>query len=250
MPTTVRVMTFNVALNQGDTQPVLIAGVINDENPDIVAIQESKRPALFSVFDELWRLGWPNTGRSPVSIGALNYDTNDTLPTQFGNCIFARMQMSQPESIALPSAGGMEPRRMMRDTITVPGVGALWVYCVHTDQYAQRNAQDPSQDQHMSALNWASSSIAPQSRRIVCGDFNATPNDPRMSETWFGAGTKFYTTDLYNTIPGSGPTEKRDYLFYNAPVPPTPAPVTPGIVSVRQNKASDHAALWCDFAIR
>lgn len=246
MPQILRFMSWNVAMGAGSgTNPDAVADLINNENPDIVCLQQMRRPLVDYIVQRLYALGWHTRGTNNRTI---SYTYVLTIPSfEYGNAVMGRMPITYSDALFLPY-DNVEQRAILRANANVPLLGTTWVYSVHIGLQAAYAVS-----QLGAALNWAKSGLASGSRRVIGGDFNYDDGSDQMKNTWLNApGPPFPDTPYVSpftvalsgdSIPGNAPTKWADYVFVSGPAVQITA------AGVKTNKVSDHAAVLVNTTI-
>jgi endonuclease/exonuclease/phosphatase family metal-dependent hydrolase len=183
-----------------------IAGVINKENPDLVAIQEvdvhtGRSGRQVSEAEELAS----KTGLKAYFAKSIDYDGGD-----YGVLILSRYPMANEHTYRLPTASGTkgEPRVLATAEIKLPGRSILFA-CTHLD--AQR--QDSSRYLQINALT----DILKKEKLpvVIGGDFNAEPNS-RVIQVLDQFLTRTCVEHCGFTIPSDQPTKTIDFIAYTS----------------------------------
>jgi endonuclease/exonuclease/phosphatase family metal-dependent hydrolase len=165
----VRVMTFNIH-NGFDTQGWLgleaIARTIEQQQPDVVALQEAAR-------------GWVIDGSTDaLSWLSLRLDMpfvwDPTAGPLWGNAILSRFPVIQSETFPLPTADLLLRRGFVRARLDVGRGQTLDVLATHYHHVMDGSAVRVQESQVIVDA-WAG---AP--RTVIAGDMNAVPGDPEI----------------------------------------------------------------------
>lgn len=227
--TTLKIMTFNIlhgATMNNDGNLEVIAQVIRDVDPDLVALQEvdvrTGRSKGLDLATELGRL----TNRTPLFARAMAYDGGE-----YGVGILSRYSFRATRAIALPFSGNNEPRAALEAVVELPDGQAISFVATHLDNVS---AHDRANQARLINQTFGKSSLP----RLLAGDFNATPDSEAISilrEAW----TPTDGLDAPPTFPSNDPKIKIDYIFF--------APAADWVVVetkvMRHEVASDHFAL-------
>lgn len=224
--TTINVLTFNIlhgATMNNDGNLDLIAQVIREVDPDLVALQEvDVRTQRVKGLDLATELGL-RTRLTPLFARAMAYDGGE-----YGVGILSRYSIRSSRALSLPSTPGNEPRVALEVVVDLPDGTPIAFVATHLD-----NASAADRAQQAKAINEAfGKSDGP---RLLAGDFNATPDSETIAilkESW----TPTDGPDAPPTFPSNAPEIKIDYVFF--------APKDRwGVVETRtiqNNVASDH----------
>lgn len=203
--TTVRVLTFNIlhgATTLGDFNLDKIAAVINDLNPDLVALQEvdfkTKRARNYDLATEL---GW-RTKMAPLFGIAMPYDGGG-----YGEGILTKMPILESRNVPLPHSQGNEPRTALEVLVELDSGDTIAFVGTHLEH--QKNSTDRI-DQVKKLNEVFTKNKFPT---ILVGDLNATPESAPISIL------KEYWTDSFGyepelTYPSDNPRVKIDYILF------------------------------------
>ncbi|MDH3246905.1 MAG: endonuclease/exonuclease/phosphatase family protein, partial [Saprospiraceae bacterium] len=112
----VTVLSFNIlhgATTKGDFDLDVIAKVIKDADPDLVALQEvDYKTNRAKKYDLATELGW-RTKMIPLFGKAMNYDGGE-----YGEGILSKYTFIQTRNVPLPYTPGNEPRAALEVVIT------------------------------------------------------------------------------------------------------------------------------------
>jgi endonuclease/exonuclease/phosphatase family metal-dependent hydrolase len=199
-------MTFNIlhgATTKGNFDLDVIARVIIEADPDLVALQEvdfqTNRARKYDLVTELAI----RTEMVPLFGKAMDFDGGE-----YGEGILSKTSFLNTRSVALPFSPGNEPRAAL-EVITVLKTGDtvafIGTHLDHLRDETDRIAQTRKINQAFQANRYPS---------ILAGDLNAVPGSKPIAileEHW----TASYHHDLAEpTFPSSGPERKIDYVMY------------------------------------
>jgi len=203
----VKVLSFNIlhgATTKGDFNLAIIAKIINDANPDFVAMQEVDfKTNRAKKYDLATELGW-RTKMVSLFAKAMKYDGGE-----YGGGILSKHTLLQSRNIALPYTKGKEPRVAIEITTILPSGDTIAFIGTHLDHL--KNGKDRiSQAKKINAV--FSLNKYPT---ILAGDLNAVPGSTPITileKFWTSAYNK---KDPKPTYPSDKPRLKIDYvLFY------------------------------------
>lgn len=202
----VKVLSFNIlhgATTKGDFNLDNIAKVIEDTNPDLVALQEvDYKTNRAKKYDLATELGW-RTKMAPLFARAMYYDGGG-----YGEGILSKYSFLSTRNVPLPCSPGNEPRAAAEasvilssgDTITFIGT-----HFDHTrderDRIAQASEVNKVYADHPFPM-------------ILAGDLNAQPGSKTIDilESFW---TSSYEKDNPEpTFPSDNPRVKIDYVMY------------------------------------
>lgn len=198
------ILTFNIlhgATMKNDGNLDLIASVIRDVNPDLVALQElDVRTGRVAGADLATELGL-RTRLNPLFARAMFYDGGE-----YGIGILSRFSYRSSRAVPLPSTPGNEPRVALEAVVDLPEGPAVAFVATHLD-FAS------TEDRIAQARNINETFGESPHPRLLAGDFNATPESETMailSACW----TPSDGLDAAPTFPSSKPEIKIDYVLY------------------------------------
>ncbi len=187
---------------KGDFDLDLIASVIKNLDPDLVALQEVDfKTGRARNMDLVTELGY-RTGMSPLFGKAMNYDGGE-----YGEGILSKYSFKSTRVHPLQFSDGHEPRAALEVEVELENGSVISFIGTHLD-----HVKDPG-DRIMQAkqINELLEKIGHPA--ILAGDLNALPgSDPIqiLRKKWTLSDTK----DLKPTFPSSGPIRKIDYIMY------------------------------------
>jgi endonuclease/exonuclease/phosphatase family metal-dependent hydrolase len=204
--TSVRILTFNIyhgATMKGDFDLDLIAGVIKEADPDLVALQEvdfmTRRARGYDLATEL---GW-RTGRASLFGRAMPYDGGE-----YGEAVLSRYSFIASRNTALPYTGNNEPRAALEVTTVLPSGDTIIFIGTHFDHTGDET------DRILQARRINEMVYGARHPVILAGDLNAEPGSmPIMvlEEYW---GTAYDSDAPDPTYPSGTPAKKIDYVMY------------------------------------
>ncbi len=239
----VRVMSYN--LHQGfDVNGYLaiedLAGVIEDQKPDIVAVQEISR-------------GWMIDGSFDMLVWLsrrleMPYAWGPAGDSVWGNAIFSRYPISEARTQPMPNNDSLQMKRSFTTArIDLGGGESLTVIATHLhNPPAEGHLREPQVRALVSA--WGRGQ-----RTVLMGDLNASPHDPEillLAEA--GLRDAFVVSELQGSGPDSGqdaseesqesrgagytstsrdPTRRIDYIWLSADLKASDFSVTDSLAS-------------------
>ncbi len=234
--TTIKVLTFNIlhgATMNGDGNLDVIAQVILDVDPDLVALQEvDVRTARVGGRDLAADLG-RRTQLHPLFARAMDYDSGE-----YGVAILSRYPVLRSRSLALPFTGGNEPRVALEAALQLPSGQTIAFVATHLDNVSSgdRTAQARVLNREFGGVGLP---------RLLAGDFNATPESECIAilkEAW----TPTDAPDAPPTFPSNKPEVKIDYVFFA----PRESWVVKETRVIENRVASDHFALFATMELK
>lgn len=202
----IRVLSFNIlhgATTKGDFDLDLIANVIIDADPDLVALQEVDfKTNRSKKFDLVTELGW-RAKMIPIFARAMNYDGGE-----YGEGVLSKYTFLQSRNVALPYTPGNEPRAALEIITMLPSGDTIAFVGTHLDHLKDdkdRVAQVKKINQVFSSNKYPT---------ILVGDLNAIPGSTPINileEMWSASYDKKKPKP---TFPSDNPTRKIDYVMF------------------------------------
>lgn len=202
----VRILSFNIlhgATTKGDFDLDVIANVIKDANPDLVALQEVDfRTNRAKKFDLATELGW-RTKMAPVFAKAMKFDGGE-----YGEGVLSKYSFLQTRNIALPYNPGNEPRAALEIITMLPSGDTIAFVGTHLDHLRDekdRVAQATKINEVFSINKYPT---------ILAGDLNAIPGSTpidKLEEMWSASYNKKKPKP---TFPSVNPVAKIDYVMF------------------------------------
>lgn len=201
----VRVLTFNIlhgATTKGDFNLDVIANVINETNPDLVALQEvdfkTNRAKKLDLTTELAL----RTGMTSFFARAMEYDNGE-----YGEGVLSKWTFLQTRNIHLPHQSSSEPRAAAEATIIIPSGDTIQFIGTHLDHLKE------NRDRIMQAREINKVFIDNEYPTILAGDLNDVPESKTIEILESEWGTSYDKSEP--TFPSNFPRVKIDYvLFY------------------------------------
>jgi endonuclease/exonuclease/phosphatase family metal-dependent hydrolase len=234
-----RVMTYNIHHGEGTDGKVdidRIAGVINAENPDLVALQEVDKGVARTQRQDFPSALAKSTGMTCLFTNNFHFQGGD-----YGNAILTRLPVQQWTNTHLRMLRTNEQRGALQAVVSTGFTNLLFI-ATHIDfrrDDAERLANVAEFKEIVSRY--------PGLPVLIGGDFNDTPSSRThramsdlFTDTWnrIGQGDGF-------TIPSTQPRSRIDYLWF------APTNVfTPVRVWVPTTTASDHLPVVADYELR
>ncbi|WP_319481762.1 endonuclease/exonuclease/phosphatase family protein [uncultured Draconibacterium sp.] len=201
---TVRVLTFNIlhgATTKGDFDLDKIASVIQNTNPDLVALQEVDfKTNRAKKYDLVTELGW-RTKMAPIFGIAMPYDGGG-----YGEGILTKMPILSSKNIPLPHSTNNEPRAALQVSVQLESgdtISFIGTHLEHQETSTDRIAQVKTINEVFASCKYPT---------ILAGDLNATPNSEPISilkKYWTASDKKGALT-----YPSNDPEIKIDYIFF------------------------------------
>ena len=204
--TTLKILTFNIlhgATTKGDFDLDVIAKVIIETNPDLVALQEVDfKTNRAKGYDLVTELGW-RTKMAPIFGKAMDFDGGE-----YGEGILSKFSFLSSRNVALPFTPGNEPRAALEILTILPSGDTIAFVGTHLDHLRDekdRIAQVKKINEVFSKNTYPT---------ILAGDLNAVPGSNPINileEIWIP------TYDKENpapTFPSKEPRVKIDYVLF------------------------------------
>lgn len=202
----VRVLTFNIyhgATMNGDFDLDVIARVIRNTDPDLVALQEVDfKTARDGGLDLVTELGW-RLKMSPLFARAMYYDGGE-----YGEGILSRFSFITTRNVPLPYSEGREPRTSVEAVIALPSGDTVAFVGTHLDHLADEG------DRLAQVTRINDVYIAGRYPMILAGDMNAVPGSgpiDNLEELW---GVTYDQLNPAPTFPSAEPSRKIDYIMF------------------------------------
>jgi endonuclease/exonuclease/phosphatase family metal-dependent hydrolase len=202
----IKVLSFNIlhgATTKGDFDLDLIANVIIDADPDLVALQEVDfKTNRAKKFDLATELGW-RAKMVSIFAKAMNYDGGE-----YGEGVLSKYTFLQSRNVALPYTPGNEPRAALEILTILPSGDTIAFVGTHLDHLKDekdRVAQVKKINEIFSLNKYPT---------ILAGDLNAIPGSTPINileEMWSASYDKKMPKP---TFPSDGPTRKIDYVMF------------------------------------
>ena len=201
----IKVLTFNIlhgATIKGDFNLDVIAKVIREADPDLVALQEvdfmTNRAKKYDLVTEL---GW-RTKMAPVFGRAMYYDDGE-----YGEGILSRYSFLKTRNIALPFSPGNEPRAALEILIVLPSEDTIAFVGTHLDHLKDER------DRVAQAEKINQVFLKNKYPTILAGDLNAVPGSTPMKMLEAYWNSSYDTSNPEPTFPSDNPRVKIDYIM-------------------------------------
>ena len=202
-----KVMTFNIlhgATTKGDFDLEVIAGVIKDADPDLVALQEvdfkTRRARNYDLATELGL----RTKMAPLFGKAMDYDGG-----AYGEGILSKYTFISTRNVPLPFSSGNEPRSALEAMVQLPSGDTIAFIGTHLDHLknpVDRIAQATRIKQVFSRNEYPT---------LLAGDLNAVPGSEPMNIIMEHWTPSYGESAAEPTIPSDNPSHKIDYVLYH-----------------------------------
>ena len=202
---TVRVLSFNIlhgATTNGDFDLDKLAAVINDVNPDLVAMQEVDfKTNRAKNYDLVTELGW-RTKMAPLFGIAMPFDGGG-----YGEGILTKMPILESRNVALPHSPKNEPRAALEVLVQLESGDTIAFIATHLEH----QESSPDRINQVKKINEVFATGKYPS--ILAGDLNATPDSEPISIL------NRYWTDSFGDNPeptysSDNPIKKIDYIMF------------------------------------
>ena len=200
----VRVLTYNILHGKtlkGDFDLDLIAKVISDAKPDLVALQEvDYQTNRARKYDLVTELGW-RTKMAPLFARAMPYDGGE-----YGEGILSKYTFLTSKNHPLPYTEGKEPRAAAEIQVKIKSGDVIRFVGSHLD-----HERDPH-NRFIQAQELNRVLTQDDLPSILVGDLNETPDQKGM-QLLFQKWERSFKTDE-PTFPSDKPIKKIDYILY------------------------------------
>jgi endonuclease/exonuclease/phosphatase family metal-dependent hydrolase len=187
----------------GDYDLDIIARVITDANPDLVALQEvdfkTNRARKYDLVTELAM----RTEMVPLFARAMEYDGGE-----YGEGVLSRYTIIQSRNVPLPYFGDSEPRAALEVLVALPSGETIAFVGTHLDHQEDERDRVTQAKQINKVFKRSKYPI------ILAGDLNAVPGSTPINlleKIWLGSYSK---ANPEPTFPSTGPERKIDYVMY------------------------------------
>lgn len=201
----VRILTFNIlhgGTTQGDFDLDKIATVIQQTNPDLVALQEVDfKTNRARQYDLATELGW-RTKMAPLFGKAMNYDGGG-----YGEGVLTKMPIISSRNIPLPHSPGNEPRAALEVTVELKSGDTICFIGTHLEH--QRGSTDRTEQ-----VNEINRVFLPNKYpTILAGDLNDTPESEAITilKKYWNDSAEDNSAFTYSS---ENPQMRIDYIFF------------------------------------
>lgn len=202
----VKVLSFNIlhgANTNGSFDLDVLAKVITDVNPDLVALQEVDfKTNRAKKYDLVTELGW-RTKMAPIYARAMFYDDGE-----YGEGVLSKHTFLSSRNVPLPYTPGDEPRAALEITTVLPSKDTISFIGTHLDhlKVEKNRIMQANEINRVFSKN--------QYPTILAGDLNAQPNSKTMNilESFWTAS--YSKTNIHPTYPSDDPKVKIDYIMF------------------------------------
>ena len=202
----IKFMTFNIYHGEtmkGDFNLDVIAKVINDANPDFVALQEvDHKTSRAKNYDLVTELGI-RTKMSSLFAKAMNFSGGE-----YGEGILSKHSLVSSRNVNLPYTKGNEPKNAVEIVSVLPSGDTIAFVGTHLD-YKEIETDRINQVKKINAVF-----LKNKYPTILAGDLNSLPESNPMKileEKW---GTSYDSKNPQFTFPSSKPEKTIDYVMY------------------------------------
>jgi endonuclease/exonuclease/phosphatase family metal-dependent hydrolase len=203
--TIVKVLSFNIlhgATMKGDFDLDVLAKVVKDTDPDLVAMQEvDYQTNRAKKYDLMTELGW-RTKMAPLFGRAMSYDGGE-----YGEGVLSKTTFLSSRNMALPYSKGNEPRAAVEIVTVLDSGDTIAFVGTHLDHLKDdkdRNAQAKKINDVFSSNNYPT---------ILAGDLNATPGSKAINILETVWQSSYDPTNIEPTFPSDNPRKKIDYVM-------------------------------------
>jgi endonuclease/exonuclease/phosphatase family metal-dependent hydrolase len=229
------VMSYNIHAMRGMDKVLdadRIARVINDQEPDLVALQEVDQFTERSGKMDAIGLLREKTGMHGIFMKTFDYQGGE-----FGNAILSRFPIVDHKLIRLPSREEYEPRLMMMVAVIKDNGDTLHFYNTHLDHHAG-DSDRPAQMAHI--IDVISRDEHPL---ILAGDLNCEPGSDPINAL---SGILDRCQSEAKTYPADNPERMIDHIFYTAERGLSDR----GLKVIPEKVASDHRPVVTTFRLK
>ena len=203
---TVKILSYNIyhgATTRGDYNLDVIARVITDADPDLVALQEvdfnTNRSGHIDLATELGI----RTHMAPLFGRAMYYDGGE-----YGEGILSKYTFIRTRNVPLPYTPGNEPRTALEAVVVLPSGDTIAFVGTHFDHL------NPETDRVAQAEKVNDVFTSSPYPIILAGDLNAQPGSipiKILEEIWSASYDKIYPEP---TFPSDAPRKTIDYVMH------------------------------------
>ena len=201
-----KILSFNIyhgATMKGDFDLDVIAKVIEDADPDLVALQEvdfrTRRALDYDLATELGRM----VKMAPLFGRAMYYDGGE-----YGEAILSKYTFIETRNIPLPCTPGNEPRAALEIISVIPPgdtIAFIGTHLDHLKDETDRIAQAGKINEVFSANRYPT---------ILAGDLNAEPGSLPINILEGIWDSSYDRVSPAPTFPSDNPRKKIDYVMH------------------------------------
>lgn len=203
----IRVMSYNIHHGRGTDDKVdldRIANLINDWNPDLVALQEVDNATSRSNF-----MNQTDTLAFKTEMFSIFGKNIDVFGGEYGNAVLSRYPIIHSENRKLPKVGNSEQRGLLAVWIQLKDKDDLTVFISTHFDHREKNAERLKSVEKIKF--WIDRGDF-GSDLIFAGDLNDTPSSKIiLTMNTFCDGTN--QSDKYKTYPAENPDRQLDYIY-------------------------------------
>ncbi len=202
---TIKILSFNIyhgATTNGNFDLDVIAKVIIDADPDLVALQEvdfkTKRAKKYDLATEL---GW-RSKLVPLFGKAMDFDGGE-----YGEGVLSKFSFLRTRNVGLPYSAGNEPRAALEATVLLNSGDTISFVGTHLD-HLKNEVDRISQAKKINDVFTKN-----KYPTILAGDLNAMPDSKTINileELW---KSSYDRKDPKPTYPSNNPSRKIDYVM-------------------------------------
>lgn len=203
----IRVLSYNIlhgATTTGQHDLNTVARVINEIDPDIIALQEvdfrTNRSKKLDIATELA----VKTGMVPAFAKAMDYDGGE-----YGQAILSKWTFTSTRKMALPGQPEKESRIAIEAVIPLPSGDTIQFAGTHLD-HLKDDKDRKSQAEELNKL--LVTNLYPI---ILAGDLNDVPGSAPISKLQAKWGTSYNIENPKPTFPSHSPKAKIDYVLFS-----------------------------------
>lgn len=203
----IKFMTFNIYHGEtmkGDFDLDVIAKVINDANPDFVALQEvdfkTNRAKKYDLVTELAI----RTKMCPLFAKAMDFDEGE-----YGEGILSRYSIVSSRNVNLPYTKGNEPKNAVEIVAAIPSGDTIAFVGTHLD-YKEDETDRINQVKKINEVF-----LKNKFPTILAGDLNAEPESNTMKILEDKWGASYDKKNPQFTYPSNKPDKTIDYVLFS-----------------------------------
>lgn len=201
----IKILAFNIyhgATTKGNFDLDIIAKIIIDSDPDLVALQEvDHKTYRAKKYDLATELGW-RSKLAPLFGKAMDFDEGE-----YGEGILSKYSFLHTRNVVLPYSLGNEPRTALEATVILNSGDTISFIGTHLD-HLKNEVDRLSQAKKINDVFTKN-----KYPTILAGDLNAMPGSKTINileEFW---KTSYDKKDPKPTYPSNNPSRKIDYVM-------------------------------------